>query len=64
MRPDPPEEVFRQTFAETDAVAPLNRMLYADTKLWLPDYLLLRGDKLTMAASLEGACSLARPQAG
>jgi asparagine synthase (glutamine-hydrolysing) len=29
-----------------------------DTKLWLPDYLLLRGDKLTMAASLEARVPL------
>jgi asparagine synthase (glutamine-hydrolysing) len=33
-------------------------MLYADTKLWLPDYLLLRGDKLTMAHSLEARVPL------
>jgi asparagine synthase (glutamine-hydrolysing) len=36
----------------------VNRMLYADTKLWLPDYLLLRGDKLTMAHSLEARVPL------
>ncbi len=33
-------------------------MLYADTKYWLPDYLLLRGDKLTMAHSLEARVPL------
>ena len=32
---------------------PLKRMLYADLKVWLPDNLLLRGDLMTMAASLE-----------
>ena len=32
----------------------LDRMLYVDTKLWLVDDLLARGDKMTMAASLEG----------
>lgn len=31
----------------------LKRMLYADLKIWLPDNLLLRGDQMTMAASLE-----------
>ena len=50
--------VVAQTLAQTDARAPLNRMLYADSKLWLPDYLLLRGDKLTMAASLEARVPL------
>lgn len=33
--------------------SPLKRMLYADIKIWLPDNLLLRGDQMTMAASLE-----------
>lgn len=31
----------------------LGKMLYADTRLWLPDLLLLRGDRMTMAASVE-----------
>ena len=46
-------QAFVQQLARTNANEPLNRMLYVDTKLWLPDYLLLRGDKLSMAASLE-----------
>ena len=28
-------------------------MLYLDTKIWLPDNLLMKGDKMSMAASLE-----------
>ncbi len=31
----------------------LNRMLYVDTKTWLPDDLLIKADKMTMAASVE-----------
>lgn len=31
----------------------LNRMLYIDTKTWLPDDLLVKADKMTMANSLE-----------
>ena len=31
----------------------LSAMLYLDTKIWLPDNLLMKGDKMTMAASLE-----------
>jgi asparagine synthase (glutamine-hydrolysing) len=33
---------------------PLDAMLYADCKLWLPDNLLDRGDRMTMGASVEG----------
>lgn len=41
-----------------DAKNSLDRMLYVDSKAWLSDYLLLRGDKLTMANSLEGRVPL------
>lgn len=50
--------VFATHLDATDARKPLNRMLYVDSKLWLPDYLLLRGDKLTMANSLEARVPL------
>jgi asparagine synthase (glutamine-hydrolysing) len=49
--------------ALADAVAPyyrrvknrqtLDRMLYLDTKVWLPDDLLMKADKMTMATSVE-----------
>jgi asparagine synthase (glutamine-hydrolysing) len=32
---------------------PINKMLYVDTKTWLADDLLLKADKMTMAASIE-----------
>jgi len=50
--------VFEQHLARTDASEPLNRMLYVDTKLWLPDLLLARGDKMSMAVSLEARVPL------
>lgn len=40
-------------FAETSHLDPLDRMLYVDTKTWLPDDLLIKADKITMANSLE-----------
>src|SRR5258708_32250813 len=36
----------------------LSSMLYLDTKIWLPDNLLMKGDKMTMAASLESRIAL------
>ena len=50
--------VFAEHLSRTDGQTPLDRMLYVDSKLWLPDYLLLRGDKLTMANSLEARVPL------
>src|SRR5580700_7731758 len=52
------DSVFAQHLACTDATEPLDRMLYVDTKLWLPDLLLARGDKMSMAVSLEARVPL------
>ncbi len=40
--------------ARAQGVSALDAMLYADCKLWLPDNLLDRGDRMTMGASVEG----------
>jgi asparagine synthase (glutamine-hydrolysing) len=50
--------VVAEHLSRTDAVEPLNRMLYVDTKLWLADLLLARGDKMSMAVSLEARVPL------
>jgi len=44
---------FHEHLARTDADGALHRMLYVDNKVYLPDCLLARGDKLSMASSLE-----------
>ncbi|HYR44190.1 MAG TPA: asparagine synthase (glutamine-hydrolyzing) [Terriglobia bacterium] len=46
-------EIFAPYFRHTESASALNRMLYADTKIWLPENLLLKGDKMTMATSVE-----------
>jgi asparagine synthase (glutamine-hydrolysing) len=50
--------LYREHLANCDATDGLSRMLYLDTKLWLPDDLLARGDKTSMAASLEARVPL------
>lgn len=52
------EQLFAEHLTHCDAQDSVDRMLYVDTKLWLADYLLLRGDKLTMANSLEARVPL------
>jgi len=52
------EGIFAEHLANVDSGVALNRMLYVDTKLWLPDDLLARGDKMSMAASLEARVPL------
>jgi asparagine synthase (glutamine-hydrolysing) len=51
--PAHPARVFEQYLEKVRDRSPLKRMLYADLKIWLPDNLLLRGDHMTMAASIE-----------
>jgi asparagine synthase (glutamine-hydrolysing) len=44
---------FRTLFERVAAEPVLNQMLYVDTKSWLPDDLLVKADKITMASSVE-----------
>ena len=48
--PEATVERLRDRVAHLD---PLGQMLYVDTRLWLPDELLLIADKMSMAASVE-----------
>jgi asparagine synthase (glutamine-hydrolysing) len=52
------EKVFFDELRGTASQDFLSRMLYVDTKLWLPDDLLARGDKTSMATSLEARVPL------
>ena len=42
-----------QCLRTSEGMEVLNRMLYVDTKTWLPDDLLIKADKITMANSVE-----------
>jgi asparagine synthase (glutamine-hydrolysing) len=46
-------ELFGSYFQAVENASPLNRMLYVDSKVWLPDDLLMKADKMTMATGLE-----------
>ncbi len=47
------ENTFHTYYQRVNATTELNQMLYVDTKAWLPDDLLIKADKMTMAASIE-----------
>jgi len=49
---------FRAALAASAARRPLDRMLDADLRLWLPDDLLMKMDKMSMAASIEARVPL------
>jgi asparagine synthase (glutamine-hydrolysing) len=46
-------EPVRRLFSKIENQGVLDQMLYIDTKTWLPDDLLVKADKMTMANSLE-----------
>jgi asparagine synthase (glutamine-hydrolysing) len=46
-------DLTRELFAKVRDQPLLNQMLYVDTKTWLPDDLLVKADKMTMATSVE-----------
>ena len=48
-----PADAVERLFDQARAPDLLGRMLYVDTRLWLPDELLLIADKMSMAASVE-----------
>lgn len=53
-----PASLFADDLDRTDALNPVHRMMYLDSQHWLADYLLLRGDKTSMAASVEARVPL------
>jgi asparagine synthase (glutamine-hydrolysing) len=46
-------EFFRQLYRDAEGYPDLNQMLSVDLQTWLPDDLLVKADKMTMAASIE-----------
>ncbi len=48
-----PEEVVDDRRAPARHLPPVAQMMYVDTRMWLPDDLLLYGDKMSMACGLE-----------
>jgi asparagine synthase (glutamine-hydrolysing) len=51
--PPPPDEVQSTPFRVATNDSPLRAILFFDQTSWLPDNLLERGDRMTMAASIE-----------
>jgi asparagine synthase (glutamine-hydrolysing) len=46
-------DLYRASFAQTNAKRPLNRMLYVDTRFYLPNDMLVKVDRMSMAHGLE-----------
>ncbi len=46
-------DIFGACYKRVENASDLNRMLYVDAKIWLPEDLLLKADKMTMATAVE-----------
>ncbi len=53
-----PIDIMKPFFEKTNDMPLLNKMLLFDTKVWLPDDILMKVDKMTMAHSLEARAPL------
>jgi asparagine synthase (glutamine-hydrolysing) len=52
LTPEAPERHFREVFKRSGG-DPLNRLLHVDSSVFLPDDLMIKNDRMTMAHSLE-----------
>lgn len=46
-------DLYREYFSHSNATKPLNRMLYVDTRFYLPNDMLVKVDRMSMAHGLE-----------
>ena len=61
LRPEAPERHFREAFGRSGARDPLNRLLHVDSAVFLPDDLMIKNDRMTMAHSLEARVPFTDP---
>lgn len=61
LTPAPPERYFVEAFNRCGARDVLNRLLYIDANVFLPDDLMIKNDRMSMAHSLEARVPLTDP---
>jgi asparagine synthase (glutamine-hydrolysing) len=62
MTPLGPDRHFREVFDRTRADAVLDRLLHVDAAVFLPDDLMIKNDRMTMAHSLEARVPFTDPE--
>ena len=55
------DRIFAQLFESCHAEDPLNRLLYIDSKVFLPDDLFVKNDRMSMAHSIEARVPMTDP---
>ncbi len=59
---EPPARWFREVYARSRAADPLDRILHVDSSVFLPDDLMVKNDRMTMAHSLEARVPFTDPE--
>jgi asparagine synthase (glutamine-hydrolysing) len=59
---EPPERHFREVFHRSGATDTLGRLLHIDSAVFLPDDLMIKNDRMTMAHSLEARVPFTDPE--
>lgn len=60
--PEPPVRHFRSAFERAEGSGDLNRLLHVDATVFLPDDLMIKNDRMTMAHSLEARVPFTDPE--
>jgi asparagine synthase (glutamine-hydrolysing) len=61
LTPEAPQRHFREVFQRSNAPDPLGRLLHMDSAIFLPDDLMIKNDRMTMAHSLEARVPFTDP---
>ena len=60
--PEPSERIFDEIFHGLNSKDPLSKLLYIDSKVFLPDDLMIKNDRMSMAHSLEARVPMTDPE--
>ncbi len=62
LAPQPSDRHFKEVYKRSDAVDILSRLMYLDSSVFLPDDLMIKNDRMSMAHSLEARVPFTDPE--
>jgi asparagine synthase (glutamine-hydrolysing) len=62
LEPQPSGRIFTEIFHSLDGSNPLSKLMYIDSNVFLPDDLMIKNDRMSMAHSLEARVPMTDPE--